>query len=153
MSSFAKLKPDALGELLATLEERDLLRLDCAFCNTLERPLYLEALAHIDSGPLLKARYKSKPKWERLFSWLCLRGVPAPKAIYLPREADDDTMSLIVEQCSTLANVQIVALFNASKLTSKFDPPLVFEGADFAVFSQTDRLFTASHCRPSHREA
>ena len=69
MSSFAKLKPDDNGELLATrnpgatLEERDLLRLECAFCNRLERPLYLEALACIDSRPLLKARYKSKPKW------------------------------------------------------------------------------------------
>jgi hypothetical protein len=61
MNSFAKLKPDAFGELLATLEERDLLRLDSAFCNRLERPLYLEALACIDSGPLLEERFYNKP--------------------------------------------------------------------------------------------
>ena len=120
MSSFAKLKPDAFGELLATLEMDDLMRLDSAFCNSLERPLYLEALACIDSGPLLKAHILSKPKWERLFSWLCLRGVPATKTFYLPRGVDDGTMSLIVEQCETLANVQkVVANVPVGKLTSE----------------------------------
>ena len=142
MSSFAKLKPDALGELLATLEERDLLRLDCAFCNRLERPLYLEALACIDSGRLLKAHIHSKPKWERLFSWLCLRGVPAPKAFTLPRGADDDTMTLIVEQSETLANVQEVNAYNNEKCEIDWENDnLTSESlAAFARFSSLKEL-------------
>lgn len=105
-SSLGRLQSDALHYMLGFLKSRDLLRLDYAMCNKGLRVTFLEALEHIDSGPLLSefnhtCRRHSPSSWRFFYSWMCQRGIQAPVCLVLPENADDETM-MVISKSSTL---------------------------------------------------